>query len=75
MSSGKILMLGDINIDTVWPVSEFPTPGRDGLTETVTVEMGGAVVNSAIVLTTWGIERACWVVLEKMFGLNRRREN
>jgi ribokinase len=35
MSSGEILMLGDINIDTVWPVSEFPTPGRDGLTETV----------------------------------------
>jgi len=54
MSSGEILMLGDINIDTVWPVSEFPTPGRDGLTETVTVEMGGAVVNSAIVLDNLG---------------------
>ena len=54
MSSGEILMLGDINIDTVWPVSELPTPGRDGLTETVTVEMGGAVVNSAIVLDNLG---------------------
>jgi len=41
MSGREILMLGDINIDTVWPVSEFPTPGRDGLTETVKVEMGG----------------------------------
>ena len=50
MNSGEILMLGDINIDTVWPVSEFPIPGRDGLTETVTVEIGGAVVNSAIIL-------------------------
>jgi ribokinase len=54
MNSGEILMLGDINIDTVWPVSEFPTPGRDGLTETVTVEIGGAVVNSAIVLDNLG---------------------
>jgi ribokinase len=54
MSIGEILMLGDINIDTIWPVSEFPTPGRDGLTETVTVEIGGAVVNSAIVLDNLG---------------------
>ena len=54
MSGREILMLGDINIDTVWPVSEFPTPGRDGLTETVKVEMGGAVINSAIVLDNLG---------------------
>lgn len=54
MSGKEILMLGDINIDTVWPVSEFPTPGRDGLTETVKVEMGGAVVNSAIILDNLG---------------------
>jgi len=54
MNSGKILLLGDINIDTVWPVSEFPIPGRDGLTETVTVETGGAVVNSAIILDNLG---------------------
>jgi len=54
MNGGKILMLGDINIDTVWPVSEFPIPGRDGLTETVTVEIGGAVVNSAIILDNLG---------------------
>lgn len=54
MSGREILMLGDINIDTVWPVSEFPAPGRDGLTETVKVEMGGAVINSAIVLDNLG---------------------
>ena len=50
MSKGEILLLGDINIDTVWPVSEFPVPGRDGLVKTLTVEIGGAVVNSAIIL-------------------------
>jgi len=29
MSSGEVLLLGDINIDTVLPVAEFPMPGRD----------------------------------------------
>ena len=50
MSSGEILLFGDINIDTVWPVSEFPTPGRDAYAKSVSVGIGGAVVNTAIVL-------------------------
>ena len=49
MSGGEILLLGDINIDTVLPVNEFPIPGRDGLAPQVSVEVGGAVVNSAFV--------------------------
>ena len=47
-------MIGDINIDTVWPVSEFPTPGRDGFAESVSLVIGGAIVNSAIVLDRLG---------------------
>ena len=58
MNDGVILLLGDINIDTVWPVAEFPTPGRDGLTETVAVEIGGTVVNSSILLDNLG-QRTC----------------
>jgi ribokinase len=54
MQRGNILMLGDINIDTVWPVPEFPIPGRDGLVDDVKVEIGGAVVNSAILLNNLG---------------------
>lgn len=54
MSSGEILLLGDINIDTVWPVSEFPGPGRDSFVKSVTAGIGGAVVNSAIVLDGLG---------------------
>jgi len=49
MTGGEILLLGDINIDTVLPVSEFPVPGRDGLAPQISVEIGGAVVNSAFV--------------------------
>lgn len=54
MTGGEILLLGDINIDTIWPVSEFPVPGRDGLTKAVSVEAGGAVVNSAVILDNLG---------------------
>lgn len=50
MTGGKFLLLGDINVDTVWPVPEFPIPGRDGLVPQVSAEIGGAVVNSAFVL-------------------------
>ena len=49
MTGGEILLLGDINIDTVLPVTEFPIPGRDGLAPQISVEVGGAVVNSAFV--------------------------
>ncbi|MGV8026579.1 MAG: carbohydrate kinase family protein [Anaerolineaceae bacterium] len=49
MTGGEILLLGDINIDTVLPVSEFPVPGRDALAPQISVEIGGAVVNSAFV--------------------------
>ncbi len=54
MSSGEILLFGDINIDTVWPVSEFPVPGRDAYAKSVSVGIGGAVVNTAIVLDKLG---------------------
>jgi len=49
-----VLLLGDINIDTIWPIPEFPIPGRDGLVDNVTVETGGAVLNSAIILDNLG---------------------
>jgi ribokinase len=50
----EILLLGDINIDTIWPLPEFPIPGRDGLVDDVKIEIGGAVVNSAIALDNLG---------------------
>lgn len=55
MQNREVFVLGDINIDTVWPLPEFPVPGRDGLTELLKVEIGGAIVNSAIVLDKLGI--------------------
>jgi ribokinase len=50
MRSGEVLMLGDINIDTVWPVDQLPGPGHDAYVKSVSVGLGGAVLNTAIVL-------------------------
>jgi ribokinase len=54
MRSGEVLMLGDINIDTVWPVDKLPGPGHDAYVKTVQVGLGGAVLNTAIVLDRLG---------------------
>lgn len=43
-------MLGDINIDTVWPVDKLPGPGHDAYVDKVAASLGGAVLNTAIVL-------------------------
>ncbi|NMB61141.1 MAG: carbohydrate kinase family protein [Chloroflexi bacterium] len=50
MMGGEILLLGDINVDTILPIPEFPVPGRDGLASHMSVAIGGAVVNTAFVL-------------------------
>ena len=47
-------MLGDINIDTVWPVDEMPAPGRDAYIKEMNIGLGGAVLNTAIVLDKFG---------------------
>ena len=49
-----IIMLGDINVDNIWPVPAIPQPGRDGLVDTVKMETGGAILNSTIVLDRLG---------------------
>ncbi|MDK2981182.1 MAG: hypothetical protein PWQ55_1529 [Chloroflexota bacterium] len=54
MRSGEVLMLGDINIDTVWPVDKLPGPGHDAYVQEVRVGLGGAVLNTAIVLDRLG---------------------
>jgi ribokinase len=54
MRSGEVLMLGDINIDTVWPVDKLPGAGHDAYVQSVKVGLGGAVLNTAIVLDRLG---------------------
>ena len=54
MHNGEVLMLGDINIDTVWPVDGLPGAGHDAYVQSVNVGLGGAVLNTAIVLDRLG---------------------
>jgi len=56
MDVGKFIMLGDINVDCIWPVAGIPEPGRDGLVDSVKTEIGGAILNSTIVLDHMGQE-------------------
>lgn len=49
-----VLFFGDINLDAIMPIAIYPQPGRDGLVESVTLRIGGAVVNSAVVLHRLG---------------------
>ncbi len=49
-----IIMLGDINVDNIWPVPAIPQPGRDGLVDSVKMETGGAILNSTIILDRLG---------------------
>jgi len=61
-SRKTIIMLGDINVDNIWPVPSIPQPGRDGLVDSVKMEIGGAILNSTIVLDglgEWTIMLGC----------------
>lgn len=58
MKRPTIALLGDLNIDTLLTISRFPQPGWDGLAESATVQVGGTVVNTAIVLRRLGVNCA-----------------
>ncbi len=54
--ANQVIMLGDINVDNIWPVPAIPQPGRDGLVDSVKMETGGAILNSTIVLDRLGMK-------------------
>jgi len=47
----KVVLLGDLNVDTVMTIPHFPKPGWDGIAHTAGVYLGGTVVNTAVVLS------------------------
>lgn len=50
----SVLMFGDINVDNIFMLSEFPEPGRDGYANHVEMSLGGVGCNSAAVLAGLG---------------------
>jgi ribokinase len=49
-----VLLFGDINVDNIFLLSEFPEPGRDGFAKHAEMHLGGAVCNSAADLQRMG---------------------
>jgi ribokinase len=49
-----VVVLGDINIDVLMPVPDYPQPGGETLSERVTSSLGGSAANAAIVLARLG---------------------
>ena len=51
-----LVTLGDINIDIIARVPNYPPPGGDSLAERVDVRAGGSAANTAIVLSKFGLD-------------------
>jgi len=50
-----VVVLGDINIDVLMPVPDYPQPGGETLSEQVIFSLGGSAANTATVLARLGV--------------------
>jgi len=60
MLGDTVLFFGDINIDNIFTVDEIPEPGRDAYSDQAEMKLGGAVCNSAVVLS--GLGQTCAIL-------------
>ncbi len=51
-----IIVLGDINVDVIFTIPAFPTPGSEAVASTVRMHTGGSAVNTAIALAQLDME-------------------
>ncbi|MEA4812543.1 MAG: carbohydrate kinase family protein [Anaerolineaceae bacterium] len=56
MPEGKVFLFGDINVDNLLVLPEIPIPGRDGLASHAETHLGGAVANTAGLLSSLGVK-------------------
>ncbi|MGA9532183.1 MAG: carbohydrate kinase family protein [Anaerolineales bacterium] len=54
MTTGAVLVLGDINVDVLLPIESYPEPGGDQRSERMVIGVGGSAANSAIALANLG---------------------
>lgn len=50
----RVFVLGDLNVDVILPIDEYPAPGGDKRSEEMVVEAGGSAANTAIVINSLG---------------------
>ena len=53
---GEIALFGDINIDVLMAIPRYPGPGEDAMATHITLQPGGSVANTAIVLAKLGTQ-------------------
>ncbi|MBI3241702.1 MAG: carbohydrate kinase family protein [Chloroflexi bacterium] len=51
----EAIVLGDINVDVLMPISTYPRPGGDALSGQMTTQAGGSAANTAIALAKLGV--------------------
>ncbi len=51
----EVVLFGDINVDVLMSIPQFPDPGGDAMAEQVTLRPGGSVANTVIVLAKLGM--------------------
>jgi len=55
-SAASLLVFGDLNIDMIGRVQEWPTPGGECLCPQLELHCGGVGANCALALAPWGIK-------------------
>ncbi len=50
-----VVVAGDINVDILVPVTQFPKPGEECLSEGLEIHCGGVAANAALSLARWGV--------------------
>lgn len=58
--SNRIIVLGDINVDVLMPISHYPLPGQEAMSRERVTRLGGSAANTAVVLSQLG--RPVWLV-------------
>jgi len=68
-SAASLLVFGDLNIDMIGRVQEWPTPGGECLCPQLELHCGGVGANCALALAPWGIKvRLLGCVGQDRFG-------
>jgi ribokinase len=74
ITSKKVLVIGDINIDIKMPVDEYPIEGKGCILDIVEIQVGGSALNTAVVLSKLGVITAMAGSLGGDFWASQARE-
>lgn len=56
MKQCRTVLIGDINIDAIMEIVDFPSPGNECVAKNIDLHLGGSALNTTIVLTKMGVD-------------------